>query len=143
MREKTQRREVVLKLPKKRDICYVDLSSGECFEDEGMEREILSKNPVELRLALPEKIETVEVHKASLPPIIEMSVNRKVWPMEDAIGLKLFLDNREINMISEGKYRQNKYRALFHAVTWKRWVLLVYNFKNGSTRSILWWKNFE
>lgn len=139
----TTRRKYEIKLPKTSEEIYVNLSSDEpmVFEDEEMTKQVAVKGGVELEISIPKNIEFLEVRRAkTLPAIVSLSLNRTLWPIEGATGLKFIMDNRNIDMIKDGEFRMEKYHQLCSAVAWKRWVLLVYQYEDGTEKAILWWK---
>jgi len=137
----TKRRKLELKLPNKRSNCFVDLDSGQIFEDEEKKKEITTKNLTTLKVSIPKDIRFFEVRKSMFSPIGALAMNSNIWPIKGAISLTLFLDNREIDMIENGEFRKSKYNELCNALTWKRWMLLVYTFEDRSKKAILWWNN--
>ena len=140
---KTERRKVRLKVSKRWDVCYIDTDTAKAFADAEMSEEIMTQSPIELEVSIPISIKHLELRKALFPPIIQLAMNRQIWPKDKAVSLKLFLDNREIEMTEKGEFREKKYQDLCKAVYYKRWALLMYTYKDGSTEAILWWKKWD
>lgn len=136
-----KRVKLEIKFPKE-ERCFCDLSTGEpkFYRNEDMIEEISNKGGHVIEVLIPKEIKSFEVRKAHLSPIVDISYNRVVWPKDEAIGLMLYLNNREINMICDGEFRQNKYKSIFNAISYKPWALIQYKYMDGHTRNILWWK---
>lgn len=138
------RRKLEIKLPV--EDCFVDLTQDKpkFYKEAEKVEEISNKGGSKIEISIPrniENLETLEVRKSMLPPIVEAGINREIWPKGRMVGLRLIMDNRDINMVDDsGEFRREKYIQLYQCTAWKRWVILVYTRKDSSKRAIMWWK---
>ena len=137
-----KRRHISLSFPKNLDDIYVSISSegARIFKDENMTDE-LPWGRRNLEIEIPFNVKSLLAKRTILPPIIELGINKKIWPICDMKELRFIFDNRNILMIDqEGLFRETKYKQLCACLAWKNWVLVQYKHCSGEIHAILYWK---
>lgn len=138
------RRYCCLSIPTSEKVVWAEILSGKTvnfYKDEGRNEEIVHGKRYVLELEIPKEVKVLEIRKSNMPPICELGVNRKIWPIDEMIGLRIIFDNRNINMVDdEGEFRKEKYKQLYKNLSWKKWAMLLYKYKDGGYKAQLWWK---
>ena len=143
MEKSTKRRQIHLELLRCRDRMYAKISpkGAEVFKDQKMEEPIIGLVREHLDIGIPYKIKQIEINRTYLSPIIELGLNRKLWPKEGMKDLRLVLDKQDISLVDEkGNFKETKYKQLCNAMSFKKWALLLYKRMDGTLDATLWWK---